>query len=79
MTTGRVSQKKMLHIKSCNFVKLKNNLKTSWVCRATLEFNYRLVGVGMGLGWGWFGVKSWVPKKIWGWVGVGIRLGPEEK
>ena len=34
--------------------------KTSWVCRATLDFNYGLgwvgVGLGLGLGWGRVGV-----------------------
>ena len=41
-------------------------IKTSWVCRATLEFNYRLglVGVGGGLGLG---------------LGWGKNLGPDKK
>ena len=34
--------------------------ETSWVCRATLDFNYGLgwvgVGLGLGLGWGRVGV-----------------------
>ena len=52
---------------------LKKNVglkkKTSWVCRATLEFNYRL-----GLGLGWVGV--WVVLSLGrGWVGVGVLLG----
>ena len=44
---------------------------TSWVCRATLEFDYKFnyriglgwvrVGSGLGLGRGW----GLVPKKIW--------------
>ena len=32
--------------------------ETSWVCSATLEFDYRF-------GWVRDGVKIWVPKKIW--------------
>ena len=39
-------------------------LRTSWVCRATLEFNYKF-GLGLGLGWGWG----------WGWVGVEVGVG----
>ena len=52
-------------------------MKTSWVCRATLEFEYGLgwgsVGVGLGLGLSW----GWVPKQkklnldgqVGGWPG----------
>ena len=51
--------------------------KTSWVCRATLKFNYRLglgwVGVGLSLGWG----------RDWGWVGLGLvwgkNVGPDKR
>ena len=50
--------------------------KTSWVCRATLDFNYRLgcgwVRVGLGLGWGWVGVGLGLD---WGWIGVGLGFG----
>ena len=42
--------------------------KTSWVCKATLEFDYRLgpsrVGDGIRLGLGC----------VWVWVGFGLRL-----
>ena len=41
----------------------KFNVKTSWVCRATLELNYRL-------GWGWVGLGS-----VWGRFGIGLGLG----
>ena len=34
------------------YQKLKENKKTSWVCSATLEFDYRLGWDGLGLGWG---------------------------
>ena len=58
-------------------------MRTSRVCRATLEFDYRFGWswvwdwIGLELGWDWVGVKIWVlkknlgPKKIQavGWVG----------
>ena len=61
-------------------------METSWVCKATLEFDYRYgpgcVGVvlGMGLGWGCVGVWVWVGFGFgldlgWVWVGFGFRLG----
>ena len=43
---------------------------TNWVCRATLEFNYRL---GCGWGCGWVGVGVGIGL-VWGWVGVGKKI-----
>ena len=45
-------------------------LNTSWVCRATLEFDYRLGRVGLELGWVWDGIRL-------GW-GSGKNLGPDK-
>ena len=39
------------------------NLRTSWVCRATLELGLDWVRVGLGLG------------LDWGWDGDGLELG----
>ena len=48
--------------------------KTSWVCRATLEFDYGLGfgWFGIGLGCGWFGVGLGL---VLGWGRVGVGLG----
>ena len=44
--------------------------KTSWVCSAKLEFDYRFGWVRVGFGLGWVGMVL-----VWCWVGVGLGLG----
>ena len=64
---NRIIGKKKVELKIMQmFLRDGTKWKTSWVCRATLEFNYRLVwwlglgwvgvGLGMGLGLGWIGL-----------------------
>ena len=60
-----------------NFFRKTIKITTSWVCRATLEFDSKL---GLRLGCGWFGVGvglDWVRLGLglglgWGWVGVAL-------